>query len=205
MSNKVFEQFGNLDIYVFDQLLKGNINPNSKVLDAGCGNGRNHEYFIKQGYDVSAFDLNSEALEMAKAQAAHLNYRYMNQFKLGDMTQIPFDNDSFDFIINVAVLHFAHNRAHFEKMLSELVRVCKPNGKILIRVATNIGIEHLFKPLNKNDQRYIMPDGNERFVMHKQDFEYFANKVGVLAYEPLKSTNVANLRCMSTWCIQKLD
>ncbi|MFY0674091.1 MAG: class I SAM-dependent methyltransferase [Bacteroidia bacterium] len=204
MSNKVLEQFGYLDIYVFDQLLKGNISPESKILDAGCGNGRNHFFFVKEGYDVSAFDLNTESLENAKSQAKELNYPKLHQFKQGDMTDIPFKSNSFDFIINVAVLHFANNRAHFEKMLTELVRVCTPGGKILMRVASNIGIKHLFVAINENAQRYLMPDGSERFVMNEEDFEYFTSKVKCDFAEPIKTTNVNNLRCMTTWLIRKL-
>jgi ubiquinone/menaquinone biosynthesis C-methylase UbiE len=203
MTNRVFEQFGNLDIYVFDQLLKGNITPNSKILDAGCGNGRNHYHFIKEGYDVSAFDLNAEALENARNSAKELNYRNLDQFKRGDMTNIPFESNSFDFIINVAVLHFANDRDHFEKMLSELVRVCKPGGKILMRVASNIGIKHLFDPIDEKAQRYTMPDGSNRFVMNEEDFEDFTQKVGCQLAEPIKTTNVNNLRCMTTWVISK--
>lgn len=203
MTNKVLEQFGNLDIYIFDQLLKGNITPNSKILDAGCGAGRNHYHFIKEGYDVSAFDLNAEALENARNTAKELNYQNLNQLKQGDMTNIPFESNSFDFIINVAVLHFAENRTHFEQMLRELVRVCKPSGTILIRVASNIGIKHLLYPIDEKAQRYLMPDESERFVMNEEDFEYFTEKAGCQMAEPIKTTNVANLRCMTTWVIVK--
>jgi SAM-dependent methyltransferase len=204
MTNKVLEQFGNLDIYVFDQLLKGNIIPKSKILDAGCGSGRNHYHFIKEGYDVSAFDLNAEALENARNTAKELYYPNLDQFKQGDITNIPFESNSFDFIINVAVLHFAKDRNHFEKMLSELVRVCKPGGKILMRVASNIGIKHLFDPIDEKAQRYTMPDGSDRFVMNEEDFEHFTQKVGCQLAEPIKTTNVNNLRCMTTWVICKL-
>ncbi len=201
--NRVLEQFGNLDIYLVDQLIKGNIKAGDKILDAGCGKGRNHYYFIKEGYDVSAFDMSKEAMDHTLETAQVLKYEKIEQLKIGNMTNIPFDTNSFDFVINVAVLHFAKNRNDFEKMLSELVRVCKPGGRILIRVASNIGIKHLFTTIDQQAQRYIMPDGSERFVMNEEDFDFFAHKLGVLPFEPLKTTNVANLRCMSTWCLQK--
>jgi tellurite methyltransferase len=41
------EQFGPIDIYLFDQLLKGSIQPGMRVLDAGCGSGRNLVYLLR--------------------------------------------------------------------------------------------------------------------------------------------------------------
>ena len=43
------EQFGQIDIYLFDQLLKGRISPGMRILDAGCGSGRNLVYFLREG------------------------------------------------------------------------------------------------------------------------------------------------------------
>ncbi|MDX1578091.1 MAG: class I SAM-dependent methyltransferase, partial [Gemmatimonadota bacterium] len=43
------ETFGDLDIYLFDQLLRGRITPDMRVLDAGCGNGRNLIYLRRVG------------------------------------------------------------------------------------------------------------------------------------------------------------
>ena len=42
------EQFGQIDIYLFDQLLRGRIPPGSRILDAGCGSGRNLVYFLRE-------------------------------------------------------------------------------------------------------------------------------------------------------------
>jgi len=201
MNNSVLQQFGNLDIYIFDQLLKGNILPGQRILDAGCGTGRNHYYFVKEGFDVSAFDINADALNVAKETANALKYNTEAKFLLGDMSHIPFENESFDWIFNVAVLHFAHNKVHFEQMLSELWRVCAKGGKILIRLATDIGIAHLMQPLG--NQRFIMPDGSERFVLNHNDLLFYTEELKATLFEPLKTTNVQNLRCMTTWCLQK--
>ena len=45
-------RFGQIDIYLFDQLLKGRIAPGMRILDAGCGRGRNLVYFLQAGHDV---------------------------------------------------------------------------------------------------------------------------------------------------------
>lgn len=201
MDNPVYEQFGNLDIYIFDQLLKGQISKEHCILDAGCGSGRNHYYFVKKGYDLYAFDRNEEALDVAIHQAKEFAYNTTVKFVKADMVQMPYEDGQFDWIINVAVLHFAESKEHFEQMLSELWRVCKKGGKLIIRLASTIGIEHLIKPLG--NQRFLLPDGSERFVVTENDILDYTHKMEATLFEPIKTTNVQNLRCMTTWCLQK--
>jgi tellurite methyltransferase len=62
------------------------------------------------------------------------------------------------------------------------------------------GLAHLVKPLGKNG--YLLPDGSERFLVNEEVLLKYTNQFGVL-YEPIKTTNVQNMRCMTTWCVQK--
>jgi len=201
LETSLYQQFGNLDIYIFDQLLKGQIQKEHRILDAGCGRGRNHYYFAKEGYDLYAFDRNEEVLNEAIDQAKRLGYNALGNFAKADMVNMPYKDKHFDWVINIAVLHFAENREHFEQMLSELWRVCRNGGKIIIRLASNVGIEHLMKPLGS--QRFLLPDGSERFVVSESDLVNYTRKMGATLFEPIKTTNVQNLRCMTTWCLQK--
>jgi SAM-dependent methyltransferase len=70
------EWFGGIDIYVFDQLLKGRFVPGMRVLDAGCGSGRNLVYFLRSGYEVFGVDESEAAIlqvrKLASALAPHL-------------------------------------------------------------------------------------------------------------------------------------
>ncbi len=50
------ELFGDIDIYLFDQFLKNRFTPEMKILDAGCGGGRNVVYFLLSGFQVFAID-----------------------------------------------------------------------------------------------------------------------------------------------------
>ena len=56
------EQFGNIDIYLFDQLLRGRIAPGMRVLDAGCGGGRNLVYLLREDFDVFGVDASEGAI-----------------------------------------------------------------------------------------------------------------------------------------------
>ncbi|MFT3743892.1 MAG: hypothetical protein QM785_06305 [Pyrinomonadaceae bacterium] len=44
------ETFGGIDIYLFDQIQKGRFSPGMKILDAGCGGGRNIHWLLRNGY-----------------------------------------------------------------------------------------------------------------------------------------------------------
>ena len=77
------EQFGNIDIYLFDQLLRGRIRPGMRVLDAGCGSGRNIVFLLRGGYEVFGADGDPAAVQtvrrLAQALAPHLpadNFRH---------------------------------------------------------------------------------------------------------------------------------
>ncbi len=63
------EWFGGIDIYLFDQLLKGRIVPGMRVLDAGCGAGRNLLYFLRSGFEVCAVDESSDAIAHVRRMA----------------------------------------------------------------------------------------------------------------------------------------
>jgi tellurite methyltransferase len=63
------EWFGGIDIYLFDQLLKGRIVPGMRVLDAGCGAGRNLVYLLRSGFAVCGVDESSEAIAQVRRMA----------------------------------------------------------------------------------------------------------------------------------------
>ncbi len=202
--NNLQALFGNIDIYLFDQLLKGTYNQCHKVLDVGCGGGRNIVYFLQQGYDVYGIDPNPEAIAAVRELAVMLtgNDTTASNFSVNSAETMPFDAGTFDLVICSAVLHFAQNKQHFEAMLTCMWQVLKPGGYLFARLASNIGIENLVQAL-VND-RYLLPDGSERFLVSEQDLLHYTQKLNGYLHEPIKTTNVQNLRCMTTWCLQKL-
>ena len=198
----VGELFGNIDIYLFDQIQKGRFSREMKILDAGCGGGRNLVYFLRSGFNVFAIDQNEEAVEQIKYLSKILAPNLpLENFQVSNVEKMPFPDDYFDWIISNAVLHFAENDRHFNNMLIEMWRVLKPDGKFFARLASSIGIEHLIVPTEKG--RYELPDGSERFLV-SEDFLISATKnLGGTLLEPIKTTNVQNLRCMTTWILNK--
>ncbi|MDB5286913.1 MAG: methyltransferase type 11 [Mucilaginibacter sp.] len=204
MENNLQQLYGNIDIYLFDQLLKGRFNYCQKVLDVGCGSGRNLPYFLQNGYQVYAIDPNSEAVDQVRSLAKTLAPvgNHTENFIVAKAEDMPFDKNTFDLAICSAVLHFANDSNHFDAMLRSIWRVLKPGGFLFTRLASDIGIEHLVTPLENS--RYALPDGSERFLVNEQILLEYTDVLGGELFEPIKTTNVQNLRCMTTWCVRKL-
>jgi ubiquinone/menaquinone biosynthesis C-methylase UbiE len=201
--NNLQQLFGNIDIYLFDQLLKGTYSQCHKILDVGCGGGRNLIYFLQHGYEVHGIDPNPEAIAAVQELSVALTGKNtMGNFNVGFAETMPFDDSTFDLVICSAVLHFAKNRQHFKAMLTKMWQVIKPGGYLFVRLASSIGIENLVQPLGHS--RYLLPDGSERFLVTEEDLLHYTQKLNSYLHEPIKTTNVQNLRCMTTWCLQKL-
>jgi tellurite methyltransferase len=203
MQSNLQQLYGNIDIYLFDQLLKGTYANCKKVLDAGCGGGRNLVYFLQNGFDVYGVDPNAETVNAVKQLSQTLSpTNPQSNFKVATAEDLPFGDNSFDLVISSAVLHFAKNEAHFQSMLLSMWRVLKPGGYFFARLASDIGIETLVHSLGNG--RYLLPDGSERFLVNQQKLLSYTQQLNAYLHEPVKTTNVQNLRCMSTWCLQKL-
>lgn len=196
------DTFGNIDIYLFDQLLKGTYDDCHKVLDAGCGTGRNLLYLLKSGAHVFGVDQNPEAIAQLRTLAsAFPQIDPEANFKVGSVEQLPFENETFDLVISSAVLHFAENLNHFEAMLNSMWGVLKPGGYFFCRLASEIGIESLVRFIGNG--RYLLPDGSERFLVNQEMLLRLTKKIGGELHEPIKTTNVQNMRSMTTWCVRK--
>ena len=162
------EQFGNIDIYVFDQLLRGRIRPEMRVLDAGCGGGRNLVYLLRNGCQVSGTDADAGAIQQVRRLAESLAPGTTHDFRVEPIERMSFADLSFDVVIASAVLHFARDEAHFETMLRQIWRVLKPGGMFFARLASTVGIEQDVVPLG--DGRFRLPDGSDRFRSSKNRF-----------------------------------
>ncbi len=196
------EMFGDIDIYLFDQILKNRFNGEMRILDAGCGGGRNLVYFLRNGCQVFAVDQNPQAIEQVRLLAKTLAPNLPPEnFQTASVEKMPFQDKQFDAIISSAVLHFAESERHFDKMFAEIWRVLKPKGLFFARLASSIGMENRVESIS--DGRYLLPDGSERFLINEEMLTITTKQFGGIWLEPLKTTNVQNLRCMTTWVLLK--
>ena len=188
---------GGVDIYLLDQILKERYSPNERILDAGCGNGRNLKWFYNNPFQVYGVDA-----DVVKIQ--HCKTRYQNQkrnFSVAQLVDLSFEDSFFDHVICCAVLHFATDEKHFISMFSELIRVIKPNGTLFIRVASNIGLEKQVQHIRNGV--YNLPDGTKRFLLKKSTLHKLVALHSLAFIEPVKTTNVDDKRCMTTLVFKK--
>lgn len=195
------EQFGPIDIYLFDQLLRGRIAPGMRILDAGCGAGRNLVYLLREGYEVYAADADPQRIEELRRMARELAPSLPpTNFRVEAVERMSFGDACSDVVISSAVLHFARDDAHFEQMLQGSWRALKPGGLFFCRLASSIGIENRIEQIA--DRRYRLPDGSERYLVDETLLRSLTGGMGSLA-DPLKTTIVQDLRAMTTWVVRK--
>jgi len=193
------EQFGQIDIYLFDQLLRGSITPAMCVLDAGCGPGRNLVYLLREGCRVFAADTNPQAVEQVRRLAVSLsNPSPAENFRVAPVEQMPFPDAVADVVICSAVLHFARSSEHFLAMLNELWRVLRPGGLLFCRLASRIGMD--FEPLHDGLYRV----GNSPwFLVDQPMLLTLTRDLHAELVDPIKTTIVQDSRCMTTWVLRK--
>ena len=201
-ADELRRQFGAVDSYLFDQLLRGRITRGMRILDAGCGGGRNLVYLLREGFDVWGVDERSDAIEQTRKLAATLApASEPGRFSVGTVEKLPHTDASMDVVISSAVLHFASDEARWTKMVDEMWRVLAPGGMLFARLAITIGQEGKLQSLG--GRRYLMPDGSERFLVDEAMLMATTARLGATLLDPLKTSVVQNLRSMATWIVRK--
>lgn len=195
-------EFGQIDIYLFDQLLRGRIRPGMRIFDAGCGGGRNLIYLLRQGYEVFAVDPSPDAIEavrrIARSLAPHLA---PENFRVERIEHSSFPEAFADVVLSSAVLHFAMSDHQFVSMLRGSWRILKPGGLFFCRLASSIGIEPQLKQIE--GRRFLLPDGSERYLVDEVLLHSLTEELGGVLLDPIKTTIVQNQRAMTTWILQK--
>lgn len=202
MENNLQEWFAGIDIYIFDQLLKGRFVPGMRVLDAGCGSGRNLVYFLRSGYEVFAVDASPDAISQVRSLAAALAPQLpAENFRVGSVERLSADLADFDVVLSSAVLHFARDEAQWQAMVDEMWRVLKPGGIFFARLASTVGMENRVELID--GRRYRLPDGSDRFLVDEAMLHRVTTALGGEFIEPIKTTVVENMRAMTTWVVKK--
>jgi SAM-dependent methyltransferase len=197
-------EFGAIDIYLFDQLLRGRITTRDRVFDAGCGWGRNLVYLLRGGFDVYAADPDPDAIaavrDLARSLAPHLSE---DRFELAPVERSSLADGSMQVVISSAVLHFARSDAEFDAMLAGSWRVLARGGMFFCRLASTIGIESRVTPLGAEPRRFRLPDGTDRYLVDEAMLVARTRALGGRLMDPIKTTVVQDQRAMTTWVVRK--
>ncbi len=200
VSTTLEEDFGQIDIYLFDQLLRGNLTSDMRVLDAGCGYGRNLVYMLRTGFNVFGVDADTEGIEHVRQLSSSLGRQFSaDNFRVGVLEKLDFPDGFADAVICNSVLHFARDRQHFQAMMAELWRVLRPGGLFFCRLGSRIGMDF---PRVRPDI-YRIGDGSEWFLVDEAMLLGLTEQMNAVLVDPLKTTIVQDYRCMTTWVLRK--
>lgn len=198
--NGTISDLGKMDIYLIDQIQKERLRSDSKILDAGYGRGRNLKFFVKNNSNIYGIDQNPEYLPIVQMQVESWNPNFeINRFITGKVEQMPYDNEEFDFVFSIAVLHFAKSHQHFWNMLKEMLRVLKPGGYLMIRMTS----WHTYDLAEKTDTGLTKIFDGPRYLVDIDDLKKFGSDNKLKFSDPIKTTNVDSLRTMTTVVLQK--
>lgn len=201
-TSKLEAEFGPIDIYLFDQILRGRIAAPMRVIDAGCGWGRNLVYLLRSGCEVFATDADAGAIAAVRSLAATLAPDLpAANFRVEPVERMTFPDAFADVVISSAVLHFACDEEQFTAMVKEMWRVLRPGGVLFCRLASDIGMEGRMRPID--GRRFRLPDGTDRYLVDEALLMQLTRALGGALIDPLKTTIVQDQRCMTTWVVRK--
>jgi SAM-dependent methyltransferase len=194
-------QFGDIDIYLFDQILRGRFDSRPRVLDAGCGDGRNLIYLVQHGFECYGVDSEPTAVDVVRQMASRLAPGLpLTNFAVAELTKLPYADGHMHAVICSAVLHFARDEEHFTAMVTEMWRVLARGGLFFARLTSNIGLEAV---VGRAGRQVRLPDGTDRFLVDESMLLRLGGRLAGRLADPIKTTNVAGKRCMTTWCLIK--
>jgi len=198
------EQFGQIDIYLFDQILRGNISPGMRVVDAGCGSGRNVQYLLREGYEVFGVDVSADAVAAVRNMASELAPRLpAENFLVSAVETMPFADAFADLVVCHSVLHFAQDEEQLQVMVRGLWRVLRPGGILFCRLASTIGAAQKMEFEAVGGRRFRMSHGAEWLLMDEALLMELTRGLDGDLVDPLKTTVVQGQRCMTTWVVKK--
>jgi len=122
--------------------------PGKRVLDAGCGPGRDVEYFMEDGFKVVGVDIALGQIKEAKKRVPN------GEFKKSDFRKMDFENSSFDGVWSVtSLIHLP--KSEVEKAIKEFNRVLDKKGVLYISVKKGEGSEIVKKEKYNNEPRIV--------------------------------------------------
>ena len=185
-----------MDLFLMDLILKGKIPSNARVLDVGCGEGRNGIHFIQQGHEYHGWDIDSSKLKLLEYLAKTFDASHAH-FKIQDIRSAEADR-FFDFIICSRMLHFAESKVDFLLMWEKLSGQLKRGGILYVSMDSIIDND-LWKKLEHGKIKF--PDARIHFALTSDIYEEI--KKGFEEIEPLKTLVYHNKRAQSFLCFKK--
>ena len=194
------EQFGNIDIYLFDQILRRRIAPGDRIVDAGCGFGRNLVYLLREGYDVHGADADPDAVAEVQALAARLAPALpAANFRVEPLEQLSFP-ERWASVVIISRYYTSPGRRPVRPLAGSCA--ARLSCMFFCRLASTIGIESEVQRIG-DGRRHRLPDGTARYLVDERMLMALTERLGGKLLDPLKTTVVQGQRSMTTWVVRK--
>lgn len=166
-------ELGNVDLFLLDQILKGRFEKSERVLEAGCGEGRNLTYFIRNDYDVWGIDNNPLALKMLRMTGRSLHKNFdPEKFIATDITELPFPPQSFDAIICLSVLHFSSSEEAFFSAFDAIMQVLRKDGFLCLSMLSKMDqTEATISDENRPNDRFFLTTSLYNTILQKYNLQ----------------------------------
>ena len=165
--DKIADRFSRTRGYIWGgvKTFINSLDKHSHVLDAGCGNGKN---MFRKDCSFIGTDISSEMIKI-------INNKGLNGI-IADIRDLPFNDNTFDAVISVAVLHHIYSENTENdcrvKAIKELIRVTKSGGQIFIQVWENMKNKNeKFERIKDND--YLVKWNNMDGNVYKRYYHLF--------------------------------
>lgn len=160
----------------------------ASVLDVGCGNGRLSEFLSEKHVQYTGVDGSAKLIEIARARYTQSNsYKLTPNFLVSDMLSLPFEDNTFDATCCLAAFHHLPSESTRRRALSEMFRVTKPGGVLLM---LNWNLYHPIKSVryqlwrllfNQRDVEIPWRLPEEKKVFYRYYHSFFLRELRVLA------------------------
>lgn len=126
------------------------VTPGGKILDAGCGSGRDANYFAAKGFSVTGFDLSEKLLKYARDHAVG-----KTSFLKMDLRKIEFEDESFDGIwASASLLHL--RRDEIVPVLAKFHALLRPGGILMLLMKEGAGEKLVTSGTIQGDTRFFI-------------------------------------------------
>ncbi len=130
-----------------------------KVLDIGCGGGRNTEMLVRFGFDTSACDLHKSMVDFTKKRIAAFDKKAAQKIIFASMLSLSYDDNFFDYVVSNGVFHNANCLDELKSAIKEASRVLKNRGVLILNIFSSKVIDSSLVPLSKEKFTYVTPQG----------------------------------------------
>ncbi len=159
---------------------------NKKILDLGCGGGRNTKMLVSLGFDVYACD---NSVGMVEAARKRIKKQAAKNVIVASMTSLPYPDSFFYFVVSSGVFHNAFSLKELGKAIKESARVLIKGGMLLVNIFSSDIVDSKLKAL-KEDSVYITPQGLPMVLISDKELIGLMKKNRLFLVKPLMKKEV---------------